>query len=180
MDDETDDETDDGPGNMPGDIRGGMPRAPVADKARPGYGPRPLSALLPPLVRPAFRRRAPATAQVLADWELIVGPKIAAATTPLRLAAGTLSLACSGPMAMELQHVADALLGRINGHLGQIAVQRLRFVQSAAPTAHAAPPPPPPRRGDPTLARAAVAALPEGAVRDALERLARSLPATGP
>ena len=69
------------------------------------YGPRPVGALMPRLTRPAFRRRAPATAQVLADWSAIVGPAIAAVTTPRRLAAGTLTIACAGPIAMELQHL---------------------------------------------------------------------------
>ena len=61
------------------------------------YGPRPVSALMPRLTRAAFRRRAPATAQVLADWSAIVGPAIAAVTTPRRLASGTLTIACAGP-----------------------------------------------------------------------------------
>ncbi len=49
------------------------------------YGPRPVAALLPGLTRAAFRRRSPATAQVLADWGNIVGPALAAVTLPRRL-----------------------------------------------------------------------------------------------
>lgn len=148
------------------------------DNPRFSFGPRPVSALVAPLVRPAFRRRAPATVQVLADWDAIVGPSIAAIATPLRLSGGTLSLACAGPAAMELQHVTDALLGRINGHLGQVAVQRLRFVQAtgAVPRAGAGPRP----AADPSakaqsLASRAVAGLPQGELRDALERLGRAV-----
>ena len=144
-----------------------------ADKARFSYGPRPLSALVPALLRPAFRRRAPATAQVLADWESIVGPAIAAITTPLKLSAGTLSIGCNGPVAMELQHLSDALLGRINGHLGQVTVRRLRFLQSALPAAVATAATQPPLAC--AAARRAVATLPEGEVRDALERLGRAV-----
>ena len=34
-------------------------------------------ALVPALVRPAFRKRSPAAAQVMADWDQIVGPALA-------------------------------------------------------------------------------------------------------
>ncbi len=140
------------------------------NKQRHIYGPRPVGALVPALVRPAFRRRAPATAQVLADWEAIVGPAIAALTTPRKLFSGTLSIACAGPVALELQHLSTALMGRINGHLGSIAVTRLRFIQDVSAMA----PPPAPKRKPATLAaRRAVADLPEGPLRDALEALGR-------
>ncbi len=154
-------------------MAGGMASDDPADKARFSFGPRPLSALVPALVRPAFRRRAPATAQVVADWEAIVGPAIAAITTPLRLSAGTLAIGCTGPVAMELQHLSDSLLGRINGHLGQVAVVRLRFVQSVSRPAPAVAA----KARPPALAaaRTAVAGLPEGELRDALERLGRAV-----
>lgn len=144
-----------------------------SDKSRHVYGPRPLSALVPPLLRPAFRRRAPATAQVLADWPSIVGPALAAVTTPLRLSAGTLAIGCSGPVAMELQHLSDELRGRINAQLGQVAVSRLRFVQAAPPpaaTTQAAP-----RQPAAEVASLAVEGLPPGELRDALERLGRAV-----
>ena len=79
-------------GQPPGDKRDDPPD-------RHLYGPRPVGALLPALVRPAFRRRAPATAQVLADWEAIIGPALAAVTTPRKLFAGTLAIGCAGPVA---------------------------------------------------------------------------------
>ncbi len=142
----------------------------TAEPMRHPYGPRPVSALLPGLLRPAFKRRSPAAAQVVADWDVIVGPGIAAVTTPRRLFSGTLTIGCSGPMALELQHLADVLMARINTHLGQVVVTRLRFTQSLA-----APPavtPPPPARAL-AAAAAAVSELPPGPLRDALERLGR-------
>ena len=143
-----------------------------ADAARHVYGPRALSAVLPALVRPAFRGRAAPTAQILADWGGIVGPAFAPLTTPRGLASGTLTIACAGPMAMELQHVAPALIERVNAHLGRAAVTRLRFVQSAPPVP-AIPPSPPSPPPATEAAHEAVADLPPGAVRDALERLGR-------
>jgi hypothetical protein len=137
------------------------------------YGPRPVGALMPSLTRPAFRRRAPATAQVLADWAAIVGPAIAAVTTPRRLSAGTLTIACAGPIAMELQHLVSELLARINAHLGSQAVTGLRFVQTiGAP----ATPLSPPTRPDPDLdgrVEAATASVPDGELRAALVALGR-------
>jgi len=139
------------------------------------YGPRPLGALVPRLTRPAFRRRAPATAQVLADWPAIVGPAIAAVTSPRRLTAGTLTIACSGPIAMELQHLATELIGRINTHLGKPVVASLRFVQTASPPAPAPPPAPPASPADLAAAEAAVATLPKGELRDALAALGHTI-----
>lgn len=142
-------------------------------------GPRPLGALVPRLTRPAFRRRSPAGAQLMADWAEVVGPALAAVTAPRRLVAGTLTIACAGPVAMELAHLAPQLIARINGHLGRAAVERLRFVQQAAPP----PPSQPLARGAagpaspplPERVEARLAALPEGELREALAKLARGV-----
>ncbi len=138
------------------------------------YGPRPVAALLPGLLRPVFRRRSPASYQVLADWEVIVGPELAAITTPRKLAGGVLTIGCTGPAALELQHLAGALVARINAHLGQPVVTGLRFRNDAA----VAPPPPaarPPSATAAVAAAGAVGALPEGPLRDALEALGRQV-----
>lgn len=142
--------------------------------ARHVYGPRPVGALIPRLTRPAFRRRAPGTAQVLADWPAIVGPALAAVTTPRRLARGSLTIACAGPIALELQHLSGELLARINTHLGSAAVQDLRFVQtlSTPPPPGVVPLPPPERLA---AMDAAVADLPAGELRNALAALGRAL-----
>ena len=138
-------------------------------------GPRALGALLPRLTRPAFKRRSPAGAALMADWPAVVGPALAAATSPKRLGNGTLVIACAGPVAMELTHLAPQLIGRINAHLGQVVVERLRFVQQASATV----PPPAPRRAEPAplppRVRDAMAAVPEGELREALEKLAQGV-----
>ena len=145
-----------------------------ADRRFPG-APLPLGSLIPAVTRPAFRRRSPAGAQVLADWPQIVGPALAAVTSPLRLTAGTLTLACAGPVAMELQHLGPELIARINGQLGRAAVERLRFVQQPPPGApRSAPPAPGPAR-IPDRVQDRLAALPEGDLRRALENLARGV-----
>ncbi|MGG5811826.1 DUF721 domain-containing protein [Falsiroseomonas sp. CW058] len=136
--------------------------------------PVPLGNLLPSLTRPAFRRRNPAGAQLMADWPQVIGPALGAVTSPVRLSAGTLVLACAGPVAMELQHLAPELISRINGHLGRVAVERLKFVQSTPPGAPRARPQAPPAPV-PAPVQDRIAALPEGELRDALEKLARGV-----
>jgi hypothetical protein len=143
--------------------------ADMAASQRSVYGPRAIGALVPTLTRPAFRRQGPASAQVIIDWPSIVGPALAAVTTPRRLSAGALTIACAGPIAMELQHMAIELINRINTHLGSKAVHTLRFVQVAAVPAKGGRPAPSHR--DLAAAEKAVATLPEGPLRDALVRL---------
>lgn len=147
----------------------------AADKTPPAtarhvYGPRALAAVLPPLLRPAFRQRSPASAQLFADWQAIVGARLAGCTAPRKLAAGTLTIACAGPVALELQHLGEALRERINTTLGTALVRRLRFVQDATLTPAASPPPP--RGGG---AEPALPGVPEGPLRDALAALGRAI-----
>jgi hypothetical protein len=138
-------------------------------------GPRPLGALVPALTRPAFKRKSPAGAQIMADWPALVGPALAADSQPLRLSAGTLTLACSGPVAMELQHLAPQLAGRINAALGRVAVERFRFVQrapgSAATRAAARPVP----AALPAHVESALEGIASPELREALARLARGV-----
>jgi hypothetical protein len=147
----------------------------MAAERRHVYGPRPVAALLPGLTRAAFRRRAPGTAQVLADWSSIVGPALAAVTLPRRLARGTLTIACSGPIAMELQHLSGELTARINTALGATVVTVLRFVQIAPESQSLPPRSPAPSPQTRARAESAVESLPGGDLRDALAALGRAV-----
>jgi hypothetical protein len=138
-------------------------------------GPRPLGALVPALTRPAFKRKSPAGAQIMADWPALVGPALAAVSQPVRLSSGTLTLACSGPVAMEMQHLAPQLARRINAALGRVAVERFRFVQRAlAGSAPRAAPRPAPA-ALPERVESALAGIDSPELRDALARLARGV-----
>lgn len=133
-------------------------------------GPRGIATLIAPVVRPALRRRGAALAALVADWVTIVGPEMAARSQPLKFAAGTLTVGCAGPDALEFQHRAPALIARINLALGGAPVVRLRFADlPAAPQ----PRPPQARHG----ARSGGQAhrlppdLPDGPMGEALARL---------
>lgn len=139
------------------------------------YGaPRDIAALIPQLTRPAFRKRSPDSAQILADWPIIVGPSTAAMAEPVRLTAGALTLACTGPAAMELGMAAPALMDRINSHLGRQAVRKLAFVQRP-PKPEPPRPPRPVALPVPEPVTHRLEGVPGEELRLALERLARGV-----
>ena len=141
--------------------------------ARQGYGPRALGALMPSLTRPVLRRLHPGAAQLMAEWEALVGPGLAGRTTPRGLERGTLTIACAGPVAMELTMLGPQVMARINAGLGRTVVQRLRYIQVAVarPPARVAPAP----VALPPALDARLETLPEGPLRDALANLARGV-----
>jgi hypothetical protein len=143
----------------------------MAAPARFVYGPRPLGALVPAIARQTFRKHNPASAQIIADWDIIVGPKVAAMTVPRRLDRGILTIACSGPSAMDLHYMGVEVINRINTHLGGQPVHTLKFTQAGMPRK---PPVNPPKPPEAILeAQAAVADLPDGDLKDALAALGR-------
>ncbi|HBK07940.1 MAG TPA: DUF721 domain-containing protein [Acetobacteraceae bacterium] len=148
------------------DTREGM-----AGRGRFVYGPRPIGNLVPTVTRPVYKRQNPSAAQILADWEVIVGPKVASMTIPRRLDRGVLTIACAGPTAMELHYVGVAMINRINTHLGGQPVHSLKFTQAGMPRKAA-----PIHKKPPEAileAQAAVADLPDGELKDALAALGR-------
>ncbi len=129
------------------------------------FAARGIAALIAPIVRPAFRKRAPAAAQLLADWDSLAGPEFCARATPLKFAGGTLTLACSGPVAMELQYGGAALISRLNLGVGQKMVERLRFVQQTPGTRAAA------AKKPSNIALTPPQNLPDGPLGEALAKL---------
>jgi hypothetical protein len=143
----------------------------MAGQTRFVYGPRPLGSLVPTVTRQTFRKHNPASAQIVADWEIIVGPKVASMTMPRRLDRGVLTIACAGPAAMDLHYMGIEVINRINTHLGGQPVHSLKFTQAGMPRK-----PPPIRPSPPEAileAEAAVAHLPDGELKSALAALGR-------
>ena len=144
---------------------------PMKPERRFVYGPRPVGAVVPTVTRSAFKRGNFAAAQLIADWEAIVGPKVAGMTVPRRLDRGVLTIGCAGPTAMHLHYVGVELINRINTHLGGQPVHSLKFTQAGMPrnvVAGLTTPPVAVRE-----AADAVAHLPEGDLKSALAALGR-------
>jgi hypothetical protein len=138
------------------------------------HGPRPIAAVVPVVTRNAFNRASPGVAQLMEAWPGIVGSALAEVTRPRRLSQGTLTIGCSGPVAMELQHLSTEVLSRINQYLGSQAVRRLRFVQITAMRAPVRPKPTPSKAAEAAAAQA-VAQLAAGPLRTALAALGRAV-----
>ena len=159
-----------------------------ADNDRPRGttgGPRPIGELSGRVVAKPLGKRGFAVAALAADWATIVGPALAASTLPLRVAfprgarnQGTLHLkVASGAMALQLQHLGPLIIERVNGHFGYGAVAQLTLAQGPIPNraeARAAIPAASTATVDPNLA-SRIEALPDTALRDALDGLGRRL-----
>ena len=152
------------------------PRTPIVpDEPAPrNFAPRGIAAILAPVTRPAFRRRAPAAAQIMADWPQLAGPELAARAAPLKFAGGTLTLGCTGPTAMELQFAAPQIIARLNLALGHNMVERLRFEQQVPRLPSTPPARPPPRH-----AATPPQSLPPGELGAALSRLYQGIKSRG-
>lgn len=122
---------------------------------------------------------------LIQGWAEIVGPDLAAESTPIRLVAGkdgtggTLHIRVSGPLALELQHLQPQVLERVNGYFGYRAVSRLALRQAPAGTPLRKPPK---RRKPAKLSKtqqaeldAQLATVTDPELRTALSRLGRQV-----
>lgn len=106
------------------------------DKRRGGM--RVAGSLVGALTKKALGKRGFASAAIITDWATIVGPDLAKHTRPQKLTfpkgkrdGGTVHILTSGPMALQLQHLAPMVVDRINGYFGYGAVAEIRLVQGA-------------------------------------------------
>lgn len=90
----------------------------VRTEGRRSFGLRALGALIDPLARPVLRRKPSLAVQVILDWPHIVGPSLARLSAPRKLSGGTLTIACAGPAAVEMQYLVPQLLERVNAMAG--------------------------------------------------------------
>src|SRR5579862_3155917 len=98
--------------------------------SRPVHGPRSIASVVPIVTGKAFGRGSASVGQFVEAWVAIMGPVLAEVTFPKKYIQGTLTIGCSGPVAMELQHLSGELMSRINLALGSEMVRRLQFIQS--------------------------------------------------
>ncbi|NVO15904.1 MAG: DUF721 domain-containing protein [Rhodoplanes sp.] len=144
--------------------------------------PRPLADLIGPCLSPAFARRGFAATEIVTHWDDIVGAEVAAIAEPMKIEwprrrdgaeqePATLVLRVEGPAAIEIQHMAGVIVGRINQFFGWPAIGRLALRQ--APLVRQARKKPRPGL-DPAAVAAAAAALPpfaDDGLKAALARL---------
>lgn len=103
------------------------------------------------VTRPLAQRRGFNDAAIVAEWRMVVGERLAAATVPERVtfpprqrSGGTLRLIVgNGGLALEIQHLAPQIIDRINTYFGCPAVARLHLVQAPIPAAQRRPGSPP-------------------------------------
>ena len=113
---------------------------------------RAVSDLLPQVGGAAFRRFGFVQSSIVSRWREIVGERYAAVSSPEclrfphgRKSQGVLTLIVQGAHAPMMQHVAPAIVERVNRFFGYPAVERISFrqgiVQVEKAKARAAPPP---------------------------------------
>jgi hypothetical protein len=103
-------------------------------------GPKPLADLIGAAIGAAFRRQGFASSEIVTHWDDIVGPQIAAVTEPIRMRwmrssgdespPATLVLRVEGPVALEIQHLADVIIERVNCPVGAIALQQAPLMRT--------------------------------------------------
>lgn len=125
------------------------------------------------------------TGALAARWREIVGETLAKRTEPSKLTkprsggAATLEIRVDGPAAALIQHQSDEILARVNLFLGSGAVEKLRIVQGPVKAKGPASGQAARTRKVPLDAakeaelKASLAPAPEGALKDALQRLGR-------
>jgi len=156
----------------------------AADPAR-ARRMRPVSDLVPEVGGAAFRRFGFVQSAIVSRWREIVGARYAAVSSPEsirfppgRKSEGVLTLVVQGAHAPMMQHVAPAIVERVNRFFGYQAVARLGFrqgiVQVEKARSRAAPPslrPIPAALGD------SLREVVDPELRACLESLARGLSA---
>ncbi len=159
----------------------------MAPPVRKSFRARPLADLVGAAMDPLVAKQGFGEADVILNWDDIVGERLAAVTEPQRLQwpprppgrapdappePAALVVRVEGAFALELQHLAPLVVERVNARLGWRCVGRLLLKQG--PVRHAAKrrqPPPPVTPEARSRAATAAAGVEDDALRQALERL---------
>jgi hypothetical protein len=146
-------------------------------------GLRALGAEIPRIAGAALGKRGFGEAQLVTQWEAVIGEELALKISPERISFprgerrnGTLRLRVASAFATEAQHLEPVLIERINAFFGYGAVARLAFVQG--PPLNAAPKPVPLRTLSAEEQReieSRVAGVADPELRAALLRLGRAV-----
>ncbi len=89
----------------------------------------PIGDVVEGLLREPLFARGMAVGRLAARWEDVVGPKLAAETTPESLENGVLVVAAStGPFGAQARFLADEIRAQANAGLGEELVEQVRIV----------------------------------------------------
>ncbi len=136
------------------------------------------------ITKAAFARHGFAQADVVANWDAIVGEALAAVSAPDRIKwprgsgeeaqkrGGTLVIRAAPGRALELQYEASRIISRINSFFGYGAVAQLKVLQAAE---LGKPRPAPPVVSEKTVYEQEVEQVEDSGLRAALERLGRGV-----
>ena len=130
---------------------------------------------------PAFKKRGVVHTKLLTEWAHIAGPALSALATPTEVKFpkgknldGTLVLEVTSSNATVVQHQEGLLLEKIAIYLAYRAIARIQL-KHCAPAQTTKPPATKPPRAEHTPLPAALKELPEGELKEALERLGKTL-----
>jgi hypothetical protein len=141
-----------------------------------------MSRMVPQVAGKALGKKGLGYGKLVTDWRSIVGADLGEMTAPVKLAFprgertdATLTIDIVPARAVEVQHSMPQLIERVNAVFGYRAVARIKLVQRpptrAAQTTNLRPLSPVEERELVEM----TAAVPEGELRDALERLGRAV-----
>lgn len=95
----------------------------------------PIGDIVAGLMREPLFARGVAVGRLAARWESIVGPRLAAATSPRNLDAGTLIVAASnGPWGAQARFLAPEIRVQANAALGHDVVRNVQIVVRPDPS----------------------------------------------
>jgi len=110
-------------------------------------GLRAIGAEIPRVAGAALGKRGFGEAQLVTQWEAVIGPELAQKLSPERILFtrgerrnGTLRLRVASAFATEAMHLEPVLIERINAFFGYAAIARLVLVQGPALNAPPAAP----------------------------------------
>jgi hypothetical protein len=179
--------SDDKPDKKPN--RGGK-ATPAEKKQTRRWGKiRNIGAIMPGVTRDTMQKRGFAQGEIITRWREIVGPELAAHTSPEKLAfpraerrAGTLQVRVAPGAALALQHEEPVVIQRINRFFGYAAVARLKMIQAPVPVTDDHPNTPPRELAKSELRdiETEVADTKDNDLREALASFGRSIAAADP
>lgn len=143
-----------------------------------------MSRMVPEVAGKALGKKGLGYGKLVTEWRQIAGPELGDATAPVKLAFpraersdATLTIEVVPARAVEVQHVLPQLLERVNAVFGYRAVARIKLVQSLPARAPKFVGLRPLSIGEESELAALTEIVPEGELRDALERLGRAVQA---